>query len=112
MAGVDPDEAVPDEVRHDSVCFVAALSNPDAPSGRDWIYADEFFGGFDGVETADYAMRGARHKLLRFDGREEFYDLHDDPYEHDDLLRGELSNEQRAAYEALKAEILLLRGSD
>jgi len=30
----------------------------------------------------------------------------------DDLLRGELSNEQRAAYEALKAEILLLRGAN
>jgi hypothetical protein len=112
MAGVDPDEAVPDEVTHDSVSFFAALSNPDAPSRRDWIYADEFFGGFDGVETADYAMRGARYKLLRFDGREEFYDLHADPYEHDDLLRGELSAEQRTAYEALKAEILLLRSSE
>ena len=112
MAGVDPDEAVPDEVRHDSVSFFAALSNPDAPSRRDWIYADEFFGGFNGVETADYAMRGTRYKLLRFDGQEEFYDLHADPYEHADLLRGELSTEQRAAYEALKAEILLLRGSE
>tara|TARA_B100000809_G_scaffold235073_1_gene253028 strand:- start:3502 stop:6060 length:2559 start_codon:yes stop_codon:yes gene_type:complete len=112
MAGVDPDEAVPDEVRHDSVSFFAALSNPDAPSRRDWLYADEFFGGFDGVETADYAMRGARYKLLRFEGREEFYDLHADPYEHDDLLRKELSTEQRTAYEALKAEILLLRSSE
>jgi len=112
MAGVDPDEAVPDEVTHDSVSFFAALSNPDAPSRRDWIYVDEFFGGFDGVETADYAMRGARYKLLRFEGREEFYDLKDDPYEHDDLLRGELNTEQRAAYEALQADILLLRGSE
>ena len=112
MAGVDPDEAVPDEVTHDSVSFFAALSNPEAPSRRDWIYADEFFGGFDGVETADYAMRGARYKLLRFEGREEFYDLHADPFEHDDLLRGELSTEQRTAYEALQAEILLLRSSE
>lgn len=112
MAGVDPGEAVPEEVTHDSVSFFAALSNPDAPSRRDWIYADEFFGGFDGVETADYAMRGARYKLLRFEGREEFYDLHVDPYEYDDLLRGELSTEQRAAYEALQAEILQLRSSE
>ena len=112
MAGVDPDEVVPDEVTHDSVSFFSTLSNPDAPSRRDWIYADEFFGGFDGVETADYAMRTARYKLLRFEGREEFYDLHADPYEYDDLLRGELSTEQRAAYDALKAEILLLRGSE
>ena len=103
---------MPDEVTHDSVSFFSTLSNPDAPSRRDWIYADEFFGGFDGVETADYAMRTARYKLLRFEGREEFYDLHADPYEYDDLLRGELSTEQRAAYDALKAEILLLRGSE
>ena len=112
MAGVDPDEVVPDEVTHDSVSFFSTLSNPDAPSRRDWIYVDEFFGGFDGVETADYAMRAACYKLLRFVGREEFYDLHADPYEYDDLLRGELSTEQRVAYDALKAEILLLRGSE
>jgi len=112
MAGVDPEEAVPDKVTHDSVSFFPALSDPAAPSRRDWIYADEFFGGFDGVETADYAMRDARYKLLRFEGREEFYDLHADPYEYDDLLRRELSTEQRAAYESLKAEILRLRSSN
>jgi arylsulfatase B len=112
MAGIDPDEAIPDEVTHDSVSFFAALSNPAAPSRRDWIYADEFFGGFDGVETANYAMRGERYKLLRSDGREEFYDLHADPYEHDDLLLEELTTEQRTAYEVLKAKILLLRSSE
>ena len=111
MAGMDLDEVVPDEIRHDSVSFLASLSNPDAPSRRDWIYADEFFGGFEGIQTADYAMRAERYKLLRFEGREEFYDLHADPYEYDDLLRGELSAEQRAAYDTLKAEILLLRRS-
>ncbi|MDZ7684502.1 MAG: sulfatase-like hydrolase/transferase [Gammaproteobacteria bacterium] len=57
MAGIDPDQAIPDEVTHDSVSFLSTLSNPDAPSPREWIYADEFFGGFEGVETADYAMR-------------------------------------------------------
>jgi arylsulfatase A-like enzyme len=112
MAGVDPDAAVPHEIRHDSVSFFATLLNPDAPSRRDWIYADEFFGGFDGVETADYAMRGALYKLLRFEGQEEFYDLHADPYEYVDLLREELSPEQQIAYEALKAEIILLRSGE
>lgn len=29
-------------------------------------------------ETADYAMRNARYKLLRSDGEEEFYDLQND----------------------------------
>ena len=112
MAGVDIDEAVPDAVTHDSVSFFAALSDPEGPSRRDWIYADEFFGGFEGVKTADYAMRGERYKLLRFNGKEEFYDLDTDPYEYDNLLRGELSTEQRTVYEALKAEVLLLRSSE
>ena len=112
MAGVDLDEAVPDAVTHDSVSFFAALSDPEGPSRRDWIYADEFFGGFEGVKTSDYAMRGERYKLLRFNGKEEFYDLDTDPYEYDNLLRGELSAEQRTVYEDLKAEILLLRSSE
>jgi arylsulfatase A-like enzyme len=111
MAELDPDEAVPDEVTHDSISFFAALSNPDAPSRRDWIYADEFFGGFDGVETADYAMRAARYKLLRFEGREEFYDLQEDPYEYENLLLGELSAHEKAEYDKLKAQIGELRSS-
>ncbi len=111
MAGADPDEVIPDEITHDSVSFFPALKNTAAPSRREWIYADEFFGGFDGIETADYAMRDSRYKLLRFEGREEFYDLQSDPYEYKDLLLGELSAEQRVSYERLKAEILLLRNT-
>ena len=70
MAGIDPDETIPDDVTHDSVSFMSVLSDPYA-TPRDWIYVDEFFGGFAGVETADYAMRDQRHKLmrLRYGGR-------------------------------------------
>lgn len=110
MAGIDPAETIPADVTHDSVSFLDTLSDP-AASPRDWVYADEFFGGFKGVETADYAMRDERYKLMRFDGVEEFYDLKADPYEHHDLLGGELSAEQRAAYAALKAELETLRSS-
>ena len=112
MAGIDPDETVPNDVTHDSISFMPVLANPDTPSPREWVYADEFFGGFAGVETADYAMRNERYKLLRFDGVEEFYDLQEDPYEHENLLSGELSAEERAQYEALREQIAELRASE
>ena len=110
MAGIVPAETIPAGVIHDSVSFLDTLSDP-AASPRDWVFADEFFGGFEGVETADYAMRDERYKLMRFDGVEEFYDLQADPYEHHDLLGGELTLEQRAVYVALKAKVEMLRGS-
>jgi len=112
IAGIDPDQTVPDDVTHDSISFLPVLSNPDGPSPRDWIYVDEFFGGFAGVETADYAMRNERYKLLRFDGNEEFYDLDVDPYEHENLLSGELSAGEQAEYESLREQISTLRSSE
>ena len=110
LAGIDPAETIPADVTHDSVSFLETLSDPSA-SPREWVYADEFFGGFEGVETADYAMRDRQYKLLRFNGVEEFYDLQADPYEHENLLTGELSAEERAAYGRLQAEIEKLRSS-
>ena len=41
-------------------------------------YADVFPGSFLGIENANYAMRDDRYKLLRHEGREEFYDLDQD----------------------------------
>ena len=111
MGGVDPAKALPEDVTHDSVSFLAALENPDTPSVREWIYADEFFGGFGGVETADYAMRNSRYKLLRFEGEEEFYDLREDPFEYENLLDDGLSEQENAEYQHLKAQIRELRGS-
>lgn len=111
MAGIDPAESVPDEVTHDSVSFLYALSGPDAPSRRDWLYSDYFTGGFPGVETGDYAMRDQSYKLVRFRGEEELYDLREDPYEYVDLLAGELSQEERAAYHSLSERIQALRDS-
>ncbi len=112
MAGTDPQTTVPAGITTDSVGFLSALLDSGAPSERDWIYADEFFGGFAGVEGADYAMRNHRYKLLRFEGVEEFYDLETDPYEHNDLLGGKLSDEQEIEYQTLKKEIHRLRNSE
>jgi arylsulfatase B len=112
MAGIDPDAVVPTNVTSDSVSFFPALANPSGQSARQWIYADEFFGGFAGVEGADYAMRNERYKLLRFEGQMEFYDLHSDPYEHEDLLQRSLSDTQRAAHLELEKQIADLRSSN
>ena len=95
-------------VTHDSVSFSYALSNPDAVSRRDWLYVDYFPGGFPGVETADYAMRDQRYKLVRYRGEEELYDLRGDPYEYVNLLAGELSREEQAAYHSLSERIQAL----
>ena len=112
MAGIDPEETVPEGVTTDSVSFLSALSNPSAPSQRKWIFADVFPGDEGRGERASYAMRGEQYKLLRSRGAVEFYDLLADPYESDDLLNGELSAEQRTAYEALQTEIARLRSSE
>ena len=57
-------------------------------------------------------MRNHRYKLLR-DFRatpaENFYDLQADPYEHNNLLEGDLTEEQSENYLALKQQIETLR---
>lgn len=112
MAEVTIDEVVPDGVILDSVSIVPYLSDPMSQSRRDWVYADVFSGSFLGIEDANYAMRNDRYKLLRHEGREEFYDLERDPYEHQDLLEGTLSAEEREQYEFLRTQTQVLRDSD
>ncbi|MFL2553360.1 MAG: sulfatase-like hydrolase/transferase [Candidatus Rariloculaceae bacterium] len=109
MARIDVQATVPEEVIHDSVSFMPVLADADTPSPRDWLYADMFLGGFAGVESADYAMRNERYKLLRFDGEEEFYDLQNDPYEYENLLSGDLTTAERIEYETLRDQITELR---
>jgi arylsulfatase B len=111
MAGISVDEVVPEGVTIDSVSFLPYLSDPDAESRREWLYADYFNDNFAGVETANYAMRNQRYKLLRSKGVEEFYDLSEDPYEHNNLLTGELSEPVQAEYRNLQQQLLKLRSS-
>ena len=111
MAGIDPVETIRADVTHDSVSFLEVLADPSL-TAREWIYADEFFGGFAGVATADYAMRNERYKLLRFNLVEEFYDLETDPFENDNLLRRDLTTDENAAYQTLRREIARLRESE
>ncbi|MEE2683550.1 MAG: sulfatase-like hydrolase/transferase [Pseudomonadota bacterium] len=114
MAGIDPEEAVPEDVTTDSVSFLPILKDLNAPSQREWVYADRFY-GFEGIPFSEYAMRNHRYKLLR-DFRatpaENFYDLQADPYEHNNLLEGDLTEEQSENYLALKQQIETLRNSE
>ena len=112
MAGIDPEEAVPEDVVTDSVSFLPILKDLNTPSQREWVYADAFFGSFEGIPTADYAMRNHRYKLLRHQLEENFYDLQADPYEHNNLLEGDLTEEQSENYLALKQQIETLRNSE
>ena len=87
------------------------LADPDRESIRQWVYADAFTTDL-GVRSGEYTMRNDRYKLLVDEGAEHFFDLQADPYEHDDLLAGELSDEQREQYERLKAQIDALHASE
>ena len=111
MAGIEPTKTIPAEITHDSISFLPTLSNP-MSTPRDWIFADEFLGGFAGVSSAYSAMRNKRYKLLSLGSVEEFYDLEMDPYERNDLLAGELSSDENTEYFALQREIASLRGSE
>ncbi len=111
IAEVTMDDVVPDGVTLDSVSIVPYFSDPALQSRRDWIYADVFSGSFLGVEDANYAMRNDHYKLLRHEGREEFYNLAHDPYEHENLLERALSAEEQAQYEFLRTQIQVLRDS-
>ena len=64
------------------------------------------------VADADYAMRSERYKLLRHQGVEEFYDLVEDPYEHNDLLARGLTGGEEAHYRRLRDQIEMLRVSE
>ena len=45
-------------------------------------------------------------------GVEHFFDLQADPYEHNDLMAGELSEEEQAQLDALRAQLDALHGSE
>lgn len=112
MAGIDIDRAVPDNVTLDSVSLMPYLANPDRESIREWIYADRFTLELGGVRGGDYAIRDTRYKFLVEQGAERFFDLSVDPYEHVNLLDGELSEEEYARYDRLRDRVDALHASE
>ena len=111
MAGIDVGEVVPAGIKLDSVSLFPYLADPDRESIREWVYAGAFMTDL-GVGSGEFTMRNDRYKLLVDEGIEHFFDLQADPYEHNDLLAGDLSDEQREQYEQLKAQTDALHASE
>jgi arylsulfatase A-like enzyme len=111
MAGMDIDQSIPDGVVLDSVSMMPYLSNPERPSIRDTIYADSFTTTL-GVKSGTYAMRGEQYKFLVDQGVEHFFDLGADPYEHVNLLEGELTDAQRNEFESLRNRVDAMHASE
>ena len=111
MVGIDIEKAVPADVTLDSVSLMPYLSDPDRESIRESIYADAFTTDL-GVKSGEYAIRNGQYKFLVDEGVEHFFDLAADPYEHEDLLPGDLSAEQRQHYERLKSQVNALHDSE
>ncbi|OUU79164.1 MAG: hypothetical protein CBC38_05310 [Gammaproteobacteria bacterium TMED78] len=111
MAGINPEEAVPEDIVTDSVSFLPILKNLNTSSQREWIYADSFSGGTVGIPDADYAIRDNRYKFIRYNMEEAFFDLLEDPYEYENLLEDQLTHEQKNTYNYLKGKVESLRDS-
>ena len=111
LAGIDSAEVVPEGITVDSVSLVPYLSDPGRESIRQWAYADSFTTDA-GIESGAHTMRNQRYKLLVDQGVEHLFDLHADPYEHNDLLAGDLSEEEQAQLDSLRAQIAALHGSE
>ena len=110
MAGINLQTTIPENIIHDSISFMPVLKNVNTKSPRDWIYADYFYDVSSGDTVENYAMRNNRYKLLRNNNKEEFYDLHNDPYEHNNLLITDLEVPDLVSnYESLKKQIIELR---
>lgn len=82
----------------DSFSFFEALSGDN--SKREYIYTEHFAANPDDMRrgnTAGWAIRDARYKLLAIDGEPHvLFDLIADPLETNDLLSGTLSNDIKA----------------
>jgi arylsulfatase B len=112
MTGISVEDTVPETVTIDSVSFLPALSNPQASSNREFLYADVFGGNFSGVADADYAIRNDEFKLLRNNGEIEFYNLTNDPYEYINILDREMSDLEKSEYEKLEPQVNTRRASN
>ena len=95
----------------DSLSLVPYFAHPTRPSLRRTLYSEQFAPNNSAppYDVHDRAIRDLRFKLIRRIGQaDEFYDLVEDRFELHDLLAIGLDRTQRAAYDALVAELVAL----
>lgn len=108
LAGIDVENAVPDDREFDSISFAPLLLDPQATPAREFAFADIFSPWRD----PSRAIRNATHKLVDIEGTEELYNLVEDPYEHNNLLASDLSAEDQRQHDQLKAKMMALLASE
>ena len=104
LAGIDPNEAVPADIRVDSRSFLAYLEDPAQANFHEYALAEMFrtiSAAADGK-----TIRNAGHKLNAFDnGTEQLFDIVNDPNETTDLLAGSLSGDDAENYDDLSGRL-------
>jgi arylsulfatase B len=108
LASISLDTALPRDVNFDSVSFAPLLHDPEAQPLRDFAYADLFAPERTTLRT----IRTESYKLLVIGDVEELYNLDEDPYEHNNLLLADLSDNAQENYENLKLRMQLLLASE
>lgn len=97
LAGVSVSEI------HDSKSFKSLLTQ--TATIRNFQYAEK-----DNGTTDNWTISNGSYKLIEnANGNKEFYNLTNDPYEENDLLKGTLSNSQSNGKTALETELLNIR---
>jgi arylsulfatase A-like enzyme len=107
LAGIDVESAIPNDKGFDSVSMLPVLLDDQESTGRLFTYSDVFGRG----DTPIKAIRNSSYKLLITGEEEELYHLTLDPYESENLLSNDLSNESEAEYKSLQKTLAELLAS-
>jgi len=93
----------PQSLTVDSVSVVPYFTDPALASIRDFAFTELFEpNGFGPYEVGQRTARDERYKVIRnLNGKEAMYDLWADRWETDNLLNGDLTPDQQAAYDAI-----------
>ena len=108
IAQLVQDDAYPSKQVNDSYSFKPLLSSSDEER-RTYNYME--LGASDIVESDVYTMRDQQYKII-YDatGKQEMFDLEADPYESNDLLQGDLSEELEAVKLNLEQKMFDING--
>jgi arylsulfatase A-like enzyme len=100
-------QSAPQTTGLDSISLLPYLQQPQAPTQRQSIYSELFKHNASGISGWSQALRNSRYKLIRHNasGKDEFYDLNSDPLETNNLLKQNLSAEQKRQYRKLVLQL-------